>query len=165
MDRAALPTSAAASVDGLPVPEDDGIDAHVGGRIRAARLMAGMGQPKLAAGMKVSAQQLQKYERGHNRISVSKLILAARTLQIPVGYFWEGLENRVEERSAVRTSTHEDVVALLEQPGARDFLLNLLRLDPTARAQVASVVRAMVRTAPGDGAASEADAGEEERAA
>lgn len=69
----------------------DAIDRHVGARIRLRRNMLGVSQEKLAEGLGLTFQQVQKYEKGTNRISASKLWLIARFLQVDLSYFFEGL--------------------------------------------------------------------------
>jgi transcriptional regulator with XRE-family HTH domain len=69
----------------------DPIDAYVGERLRLVRLMRGLTQTYLGSCVGVSFQQLQKYETGANRISASKLAWFARTLGVPVNYFYQGL--------------------------------------------------------------------------
>lgn len=67
------------------------VDVHVGQRLRNRRKEVGMSQPSLAEAMGVAAQQCQKYETGYNRISASRLWLAARALKAPITYFFDGL--------------------------------------------------------------------------
>ena len=67
------------------------VDLHVGGRIRMRRRILGISQEKLADALGLTFQQVQKYERGANRVSASKLYEIARTLQAPITYFFEGL--------------------------------------------------------------------------
>jgi len=64
------------------------IDRLVGQRVRLARLARGLSQTKLASSLGVTFQQLQKYEKGTNRISASKLFEIARTLDIEIGSFF-----------------------------------------------------------------------------
>ena len=67
------------------------VDIHVGGRIRAIRKAAGLSQEKLADHLGISFQQVQKYERGTNRISASKLFEAAGLLGVEISDFFAGL--------------------------------------------------------------------------
>jgi transcriptional regulator with XRE-family HTH domain len=66
------------------------IDKHVGSRVRMRRMMLGMSQTKLADAMRLTYQQVQKYETGTNRMSASKLQQSAHILQVPVTFFFEG---------------------------------------------------------------------------
>lgn len=70
----------------------DPIDVHVGARVRLRRLEWYQTQNELADALGVSFQQVQKYERGLNRISASMLWRAAEHLKSPVGYFFEGMD-------------------------------------------------------------------------
>ena len=78
------------------------VDAHVGKRVRHRRWMTGMTQQQLAEKVGIKFQQIQKYETGMNRISASRLWDIAHALEVPVAYFFEGLE---EEAAAVEATT------------------------------------------------------------
>jgi transcriptional regulator with XRE-family HTH domain len=67
------------------------VDLHVGSRIRMRRKILGVSQERLADSLGLTFQQVQKYERGSNRVSASKLYEIAATLQAQVSYFFEGL--------------------------------------------------------------------------
>ncbi len=69
------------------------VDLHVGGRVRMRRKMLGVSQERLAEALGLTFQQVQKYERGSNRVSASKLYEIARFLSAPVSYFFEGLSD------------------------------------------------------------------------
>ena len=71
----------------LPNP----IDLHVGSRVRMLRMMLGMSQQKTADALGLSFQQVQKYEKGVNRISASRLQQLAHTMQVPVEFFFGGM--------------------------------------------------------------------------
>jgi transcriptional regulator with XRE-family HTH domain len=66
------------------------VDKHVGSRMRTRRLLAGMSQEKLGGALGITFQQIQKYEKGTNRISASRLQQVSRVLGVPVEYFYEG---------------------------------------------------------------------------
>jgi transcriptional regulator with XRE-family HTH domain len=69
------------------------IDVHVGARVRMRRKMKGISQEALAGKLKLTFQQVQKYERGTNRISASKLYEIARALDVTIAEFFEGLDD------------------------------------------------------------------------
>ncbi len=82
-----------------PVPDDEGsiqraslVDHHVGARIRERRTMLGLSQQQLAKMIGVTYQQAHKYERGLNRISAGRLFEIAQVLDVPVSFFFEGLQ-------------------------------------------------------------------------
>jgi transcriptional regulator with XRE-family HTH domain len=68
-------------------------DKHVGARIRMRRLMLGMSQSALADGLDLTFQQIQKYEKGVNRVGASRLQQIAHILRVPVEFFFEGGPN------------------------------------------------------------------------
>ena len=122
------------------------MDAHVGDRIRLRRRILGLTQQQLADALDLTFQQVQKYERGTNRVSASKLFGIAEVLQVPVGYFFEGLADPVEAEGA--TARAEAVAGTI-----RDFLataegLELARRFPLIpkgqlRRKVLELVRAL----------------------
>jgi transcriptional regulator with XRE-family HTH domain len=66
------------------------IDKHVGSRVRMRRMMLSMSQEKLGDALGLTFQQVQKYEKGTNRIGASRLQQIANILQVPVAFFFEG---------------------------------------------------------------------------
>jgi transcriptional regulator with XRE-family HTH domain len=65
------------------------VDVHVGKRLRQRRTLLGMSQTKVGAAVDLTFQQIQKYERGSNRISSSQLFEFAKVLDVPVSYFFD----------------------------------------------------------------------------
>ena len=74
-------------------------DRHVGARVRMRRMMLGMSQTKLGDAVGLTFQQVQKYEKGTNRIGASRLQQIAYILQVPVSFFFEGLPLAAEASS------------------------------------------------------------------
>jgi transcriptional regulator with XRE-family HTH domain len=68
-------------------------DKHVGARVRMRRMMLSMSQEKLGDALGLTFQQVQKYEKGANRIGASRLQQIAHILQVPVAFFFEGAPN------------------------------------------------------------------------
>ena len=89
------------------------IDVHVGRRVRLRRKQCGLSQGSLGEALGLTFQQVQKYERGANRVSASKLYEISRTLQTPVTYFFDGLADDGDV-------AHGDV---LSEQAVSDFLL------------------------------------------
>lgn len=116
------------------------VDRHVGLRIRLRRKELGVSQEKLAIALGITFQQVQKYERGANRISASKLWETARALSVPIAYFYEGL-NDDEQGGSVPASAHD---FLLTAEGL-ELASSFLKL-PTGRIRrkVVELVRAIV---------------------
>lgn len=90
------------------------IDVHVGSRIRMRRQLINMSQERLGELLGITFQQVQKYEKGANRISASRLFYSAKTLGVPVQFFFEGLPGI------------EDEHAMKEAGGSEDFLANMM---------------------------------------
>lgn len=113
----------------------DGIDVHLGRRLRRRRRILGLTQQQLASACGVRFQQIQKYECAANRMSAARLWQLAEVLEVPVSYFYEGLaqdaaiEKEAEPAEPVaRRETHDLVQAfysLSERP--RQRLLDLAR--------------------------------------
>jgi len=92
------------------------IDKHVGSRVRMRRMMLGMSQEKLGNNLGLTFQQVQKYEKGTNRIGASRLQQISHILQVPVSFFFEGAP-------AVSTSPRTDGLNEAPSPAyVSDFL-------------------------------------------
>lgn len=76
------------------------VDVHVGKRIRHRRWLVGMTQQQLAQKVGIKFQQIQKYETGANRVSASRLWDIADAMEVPVSFFFEGLEASAIEGAA-----------------------------------------------------------------
>ncbi|MEL0285750.1 MAG: helix-turn-helix transcriptional regulator [Paracoccaceae bacterium] len=76
------------------------VDVHVGKRIRHRRWLVGMTQQQLAQHVGIKFQQIQKYETGANRVSASRLWDISETLEVPISFFFEGLEREQAQQSA-----------------------------------------------------------------
>jgi transcriptional regulator with XRE-family HTH domain len=76
------------------------VDVHVGKRIRHRRWLVGMTQQQLAEKVGIKFQQIQKYETGANRVSASRLWDIADALEVPVSFFFEGIESESAEAPA-----------------------------------------------------------------
>ena len=74
------------------------IDKHVGSRVRMRRLMLDMSQTQLGDALGITFQQIQKYEKGANRISASRLQHISQILQVPVPFFFDGAPLRPSSR-------------------------------------------------------------------
>ncbi|MDX1742992.1 MAG: helix-turn-helix transcriptional regulator, partial [Ruegeria sp.] len=79
------------------------VDVHVGKRVRHRRWLIGMTQQQLAQQVGIKFQQIQKYETGANRISASRLWDIAEALDVPVSFFFEGLEEPEKDASGKKS--------------------------------------------------------------
>jgi transcriptional regulator with XRE-family HTH domain len=104
------------------------IDIHVGARLRARRTLLGMNQTKLGEGLGVSFQQVQKYERGTNRIGSSRLFRLTRALDVSIEYFFEDMPAEVEASSPTKgRGRSEEPVSYEPNPMAKRETLELVR--------------------------------------
>ncbi len=76
----------------MPRKTPNPIDIHVGSRVRMRRMLVSMSQEKLGEQLGLTFQQVQKYEKGANRIGASRLYQISQTLGVPVDYFFDGLQ-------------------------------------------------------------------------
>ena len=129
---------------GFPNP----IDVHVGSRIRGRRTLLGLSQMALAEALGVTFQQVQKYERGVNRVSSSRLFDVSRILDVPVAYFFSEMGVAVESQSPGQLNGERPEVVELGDPSARRETLELVRAyyaikDPLVRKRFTKLVRAI----------------------
>jgi transcriptional regulator with XRE-family HTH domain len=116
------------------------IDAHVGSRVRVRRGLMSMSQTDLGEALGISFQQIQKYEKGMNRIGASRLQQIADVLQVPVAWFFEG-QREVDEETRVRPA---DLV--LTSFMADRFAPRLMRVFPGLRLEVKKVLLDLMET-------------------
>jgi len=127
------------------------IDVHVGSRIRLRRTLLGLSQEKLGEAIGLTFQQVQKYERGANRVSASKLWSLSQALDVPVSFFFDDMP---DEAATARVRDDEGgdaervAPAYEPDPMAKRETLELVRAyyrisDPTVRKRVYELVKAL----------------------
>jgi len=89
------------------------VDVHVGSRVRLRRMMLGMSQEKLGEVLGITFQQIQKYEKGTNRIGASRLQHIARLLAVPVSFFFEDAPGGAQPQEGFAEESHSFVVDFL----------------------------------------------------
>ena len=110
---------------GIPSP----VDVHVGARLRVRRTLMGMSQTALGEAIGLTFQQLQKYEKGTNRISASRLFALSRVLDVPIAYFFDDMSSEVAASSPTLG-------------GGKAKKPPIYELDPMARRETLQLVRA-----------------------
>ena len=91
------------------------IDLHLGKRLRRRRRLLGLTQQQLAGAVGVRFQQIQKYECGANRISAARLWQLSEALEVPIGYFYDGLSNApLAEQPTERHDSNGEMLARKE---------------------------------------------------
>jgi transcriptional regulator with XRE-family HTH domain len=125
------------------------IDRHVGSRVRMRRVLLGMSQEKLGEALNLTFQQVQKYEKGTNRIGASRLQQIAKTLNVPPAYFFEGAPSfDGEPGKPVLASTAESgsdyVVDFLSTSEGLNLNRAFARIqDPKVRKRIVDLVNAL----------------------
>lgn len=116
----------------MPPGTPNPVDVHVGARVRLRRTLLGMSQEKLGESVGLTFQQIQKYERGANRIGASRLFEFSRILDVPVSFFFDDMPNVGQD------DVHEALG--LNEPGQTP-----LEQDPLSRRETLELVRAYYR--------------------
>ena len=130
--------SAATDREGRPSP----IDVHVGGRIRLRRTLMGMSQERLGEALGLTFQQVQKYERGVNRVGASRLFDLSRVLDVPISFFFDDMP----EPLAGMHGTHQSTRAVGGFAEAQDGFGSPVD-DALNRRETLELVRAYYRIA------------------
>ena len=129
------------------LPEERGpaeVDIHVGARIRMRRRSLGLTQQTLAEALGLTFQQVQKYERGANRVSASKLYEIARALQVPAPYFFEGLADTGAELQDAARGAEKSIREFLMTAEGQELAALYPRIEQSrVRRQVLELVRAI----------------------
>jgi DNA-binding XRE family transcriptional regulator len=136
------------------------IDRHVGSRVRMRRVMLRMSQEKLGEALGLTFQQVQKYEKGTNRIGASRLQQISRTLDVPPAFFFEGAPSF--EAIANPEPGHMGVAEDSNAPYVADFLATAEGLhlnmafarihDPKIRKRIVDLVSSLAGEEPGQAA-------------
>lgn len=124
------------------------VDEHVGSRVRLRRMLLGMSQEKLGESLGLTFQQVQKYEKGTNRIGASRLYELSRILGVSVQYFFDDLAGQAsEQRAPTGFAERNGDALLLEFLNSREGIeLNraFLRIDePKSRRAILELVRSL----------------------
>lgn len=131
------------------------VDVHVGSRVRLRRTLLGMSQEKLGEAIGLTFQQVQKYERGANRIGASRLFDLARVLDVPVGFFFEEMSEETARSSPAQArGTAGESADYEPDPLAKRETLELVRAyykigDSQVRKRLFEMTKALATAATG----------------
>ncbi|MFN3077551.1 MAG: helix-turn-helix domain-containing protein [Alphaproteobacteria bacterium] len=146
------------TASGSPNP----IDVHVGGRVRLRRTLLGMSQEKLGDAIGLTFQQVQKYERGANRIGASRLWDLSRVLDVPVSFFFDDMvEATTSQSPRMLSGMTEEPSSFDADPMTKRETLELVRAyyrisDPQVRKRVFELAKALASASDNAKAAAEA---------
>ncbi|MEM6383357.1 MAG: helix-turn-helix transcriptional regulator [Pseudomonadota bacterium] len=119
------------------------IDAHVGARLRMRRMMLSISQERLGEALGVSFQQVQKYEKGTNRIGAGRLQEVAHHLQVPISYFYDEMPGAQKQTGFAETGVSY-VSDLLTTSDGVDLTRAFLKIkDAKVRRRVVDLVKAI----------------------
>lgn len=121
--------------DGTKMGTPRPVDVHVGARVRLRRTLMGMSQEKLGEAVGLTFQQIQKYERGANRVGASRLFQLSRILDVPISFFFDDMPTDIQEAGS------RLAVGFSETP------VDSFKGDPLARRETLELVRAYYRIA------------------
>ncbi|WP_448205291.1 helix-turn-helix domain-containing protein [Azospirillum sp. sgz302134] len=138
------------------------IDVHVGSRVRLRRTLLGMSQEKLGEAIGLTFQQVQKYERGANRIGASRLFDLSRVLDVPVSFFFDDMPAEaasapVDDDEAGAGGYEERSGGYEPDPMAKRETLELVRAyyrinDPSVRKRLFELTKAVANAGMADAA-------------
>jgi len=129
------------------------VDIHVGSRVRMRRTLLGMSQEKLGDALGLTFQQVQKYERGANRVGASRLFEISRILDVPIAFFFEDMPAETASLEPTTTPGLQEASAEYERdPLAKRETLELVRAyyrinDPRIRKRVFELTKAVASNA------------------
>ena len=141
------------------ITNNNAIDKHVGKRVRLRRTLLGLSQEQLGAELNVTFQQVQKYERGANRISGSRLWDMSQILDVPVSCFFDDMSETMMRSSPLWVARGFDYSSAADgevrDPMARRETLELVRAyytikQPAVRKRVSDMVRSIATALTGD---------------
>jgi transcriptional regulator with XRE-family HTH domain len=126
------------------------VDVHVGSRVRLRRTLLGMSQEKLGDAIGLTFQQVQKYERGANRIGASRLFDLSRVLEVPVSFFFEEFADG-DGRGGARESATEayDANPMLKRETLELVRAYLRIADPQIKRRLFELTKALASAFPG----------------
>ncbi len=125
------------------------VDAHVGSRVRLRRMLLGMSQERLGESMGLTFQQVQKYEKGVNRIGASRLFQISKILDVPVQFFFEeaphvGGDGGTAGRGMAEPDSEAFILEFLNSREGLELNRAFVKIaDPKVRKSVVDLVRAL----------------------
>ena len=141
------------------ITNNNAVDMHVGKRVRLRRTLLGLSQEQLGTELNITFQQVQKYERGANRISASRLWDIGQILDVPINYFFDDMTENTMRSSPRRVSRGSELLDLsdeqIKDPMTRRETLELVRTyysieKPLVRKRISEMVKSIATTLAGE---------------
>jgi transcriptional regulator with XRE-family HTH domain len=128
----------------LPKKQANPIDGQVGNRVRLRRMLVGMSQERLGELLGLTFQQVQKYEKGVNRIGAGRLYQVSQILGVPISYFYEGVIEQSAETIRNGDSSTPPVMEFLSSGEGLQLTLAFMRIkDAKVRKRVVELVKSL----------------------
>jgi len=119
------------------------VDRHVGNRVRMRRLLVGMSQEKLGELLGITFQQVQKYEKGVNRIGAGRLFEMSRILNVPVDFFYEGVNSHAGQAGGAEGESAPVMEFVSSGEGLQLSLAFMKIKDTKVRKRVLDLVKSL----------------------
>ena len=132
----------------MPKKQANPIDAQVGNRVRLRRMLIGMSQERLGELLGLTFQQVQKYEKGVNRIGAGRLFEVSRILGVTIEYFYEGVNSQLSSGFTEGASSPPVMEFVSSGEGLQLSLAFMKIKDPKLRRRVLDLVKQMAEDAP-----------------
>ena len=134
----------------VPKKQANPIDAQVGNRVRIRRMLIGMSQEKLGDLLGLTFQQVQKYEKGVNRIGAGRLYEVSRILGVPIDFFYEGVA-AAPDRRLRRIRSAPPVMEFVSSGEGLQLSLAFMKIkDPKVRKRVLDLVKSLAEEEVGE---------------
>jgi transcriptional regulator with XRE-family HTH domain len=128
----------------LPKKHANPVDTHVGSRVRLRRMLIGMSQERLGELLGLTFQQVQKYEKGVNRIGAGRLFDIARILGVPIDYFYESTAKQLSNPRGVSENEASPVMEFISSGEGLQLSLAFMRIkDAKVRKRVLDLMRSL----------------------
>ena len=128
----------------MPKKQANPVDAHVGHRVRLRRMLIGMSQERLGELLGLTFQQVQKYEKGINRIGAGRLFEVSGILGVPVGFFYEGVESGANASGFAEEEEPPPVMEFLSSGEGLQLSLAFMSIkDQKVRRRILDLVRSL----------------------
>ena len=135
----------------MPKKQANPIDAQVGNRVRIRRMLIGMSQERLGDLLGLTFQQVQKYEKGVNRIGAGRLFEVAKILGVPIDFFYEGVAGTGGEKSGFNEAGAPPVMEFVSSGEGLQLSLAFMKIkDPKVRKRVLDLVKSLADEENGD---------------
>ena len=134
----------------VPKKQANPIDAQVGNRVRIRRMLIGMSQEKLGDLLGLTFQQVQKYEKGVNRIGAGRLYEVSRILGVPIDFFYEGVAS--SESGMAESESPPPVMEFVSSGEGLQLSLAFMKIkDPKVRKRMLDLVKSLAEDEAGEG--------------